>query len=149
MARGEPLTVAIGGTEVVLPPELRESVLALLAEQAGAGPGDRAGGGLPSLPLELPAELTTGQAADLLGVSRATLVHMVDRGEVRATRVGARRRLATTDVLEARRRVHAGRSATLADVVAVSQDLDLYPFVSSGPQPPPAPVEPPAAGPRG
>jgi excisionase family DNA binding protein len=139
MARGEPLTVAIGGSAVVLPPELRESILALLAEQAGdgAGPGDRAGAGLPSLPLELPAELSVGQAADLLGVSRSTLAGMVDRGELRATAAGPRRRLATTDVLAARQRVTAGRTATLADVVDASRDLGLYPPAPTGPGSPP------------
>jgi excisionase family DNA binding protein len=154
MARGEPLTIAIGGTEVVLPPELRQPVLAVL-EAAGANGDDPAGtaagagsssgsgagtgageerigsgpeaGGLPPLPLGLPPELTAGQAADLLGVTRAALAHMIDTGELAARSDGPRRRLATADVLAERDRVRSRRTATVADVIAASRALDLYP----------------------
>jgi excisionase family DNA binding protein len=140
LARGEPLTIAIGGSEVVLPPELRQPVLAVLEEAAeptpsagtepggderiGAGPG---GGGLPPLPLGLPPELTVGQAADLLGIPRAALAQMIDRGELAAGRAGPRRRVATADVLARRDAVRTRRAATMADVIAASRELDLYP----------------------
>lgn len=128
MARGEPLTLAIGGTEIVLPPELRGPVLAVLEEAGDGRVGDGPSGtGLPPLPLGLPAELTTGQAADLLGVSRATLAQMIDRGELVAVADGPRRRVATSDVLARRDAVRTRRTATMADVIAASRDLDLYP----------------------
>ena len=126
MARGEPLVVAIGGNEVVIPPSLREPVLALL-DRGAAGGADRAGAGLPPLPVDLPPELTSGQAADLLGVPRAVLDQLVERGEVPATRRGPRRRIATADVIAVRDRARSGRTATLADVVAASRELGLYP----------------------
>jgi excisionase family DNA binding protein len=181
VARGEPLTVAVGGTEVVLPADLRHAVLSLLeasaegvtdpappaapvarvgaggsggpptgagagAAAAGAGPvppGGRPGDervpseplarGLPPLPLRLPPQLTPGQAADLLGVSRAAVAQMIDRGELAAGRDGARRRLATADVLALRDTVRGRRSASVSDVVAASVDLDLYPRGPAGP----------------
>ncbi|HEY8526476.1 MAG TPA: helix-turn-helix domain-containing protein [Acidimicrobiales bacterium] len=75
---------------------------------------------------DLPDEITTGQAADLLGVSRRTVVQLIERGDLRATRVGTRRRLAPADVLALRERSRSQRQATLRNVIAASRDLDLY-----------------------
>lgn len=74
----------------------------------------------------LPAELTTGQVADLLGTSRPTVVKLIDSGELPATRVGTRRRVALTDALAYRDRARTRRSEGLADIVSVSEELDLY-----------------------
>ncbi|MFC7403538.1 helix-turn-helix domain-containing protein [Georgenia alba] len=52
----------------------------------------------------MPSELTTTAAAGMLGISRPTLMKMVDRGEVPAHKVGSHTRLRTDDVLAAKRR---------------------------------------------
>jgi excisionase family DNA binding protein len=75
---------------------------------------------------DLPPELTTGQAADLLGVSRRTVVQLIERGDLKATRVGTRRRLDTAEVAGHREQAKSKRPATLRDVIAASRDLDLY-----------------------
>ena len=113
----ETLAVSVGDVQVVLTAELRETVLALLEKLAAGKSVDVA---------VLPDELTTGQAADLLGVSRPTVVKLVDDGDLPATRVGTRRRLAATDVLAYRKRSQTGRAATVDDIISVSEELDLY-----------------------
>lgn len=74
----------------------------------------------------LPAVLTTGQAADLLGVSRPTVVSLIDGGKLPATLVGTHRRLRLSDVLAYRERQVATRRQALRDLTQVSEELGLY-----------------------
>jgi excisionase family DNA binding protein len=74
----------------------------------------------------LPAELTTGQAADLLGVSRPTVVSLIDTGKLPATLVGTHRRLRLNDVLAYRERHATTRRAALRDLTQLSEELGLY-----------------------
>lgn len=74
----------------------------------------------------LPAQLTTGQAADLLGVSRPTVVSLIDKGRLAADRIGSHRRLNTSEVLAYRERARNERSVALDEVVALSDELGLY-----------------------
>jgi len=64
--------------------------------------------------------LTTQQAADILGVSRPTVVRLIDAGELSAERIGNRRRLQLSDVLEyrdkRRERQYAMLAATAVDI---------------------------------
>lgn len=64
--------------------------------------------------------LTTQQSADLLGVSRPTVVRLIESGELRAERIGNRRRLLLSDVLvyreQRRQRQYAMLEATALDV---------------------------------
>ena len=74
----------------------------------------------------LPEQLTTGQAADVLGVSRPTVVALVDRGELAATRVGTHRRIETVQLLSFMQQRHNASSAAMDDLVRVSEELGLY-----------------------
>ncbi|MDR8019422.1 helix-turn-helix domain-containing protein [Nesterenkonia aerolata] len=65
--------------------------------------------------------LTTQQAADLLGISRPTLIKALDEGQLPYTRSGTHRRIALTDVLDYRER---RRQAQYAAIDALSFDVD-------------------------
>lgn len=114
---GERLCLRAGDAEFEVDNDLAAGILALL---------DAVGAGLPVDVHALPPELTTGQAADLLGVSRPTVVSLVDRGALAAVRVGTHRRIRTLDVLAFRDRARAERTAALDELVAVSDELGLY-----------------------
>lgn len=67
-------------------------------------------------------EISTQQAADILGLSRPTVVRLIDEGELPATVPGAvRRRLRLRDVLAYRDELYERRSAFIAES---SEDFD-------------------------
>jgi excisionase family DNA binding protein len=112
-----PVVLRVGDVEYELDGKIRDAVLGLLSVASPDRVVDIT---------TLPVEITTGQAADLLGVSRPTLVQLVERGELPATRVGARRRLRTIDVLEFRKQRDTRRPAGIGEIIAASEDLGLY-----------------------
>lgn len=65
--------------------------------------------------------LTTQQAADLLGISRPTLIKVLDEGKLDYTRSGTHRRLALMDVLDYREQ---RRRDQYAAIEALSVDVD-------------------------
>lgn len=70
--------------------------------------------------------LTTQQAADLLGVSRPTLIALLERGDIPFTRPGHHRRLRLEHVLDYRRRAQKARRAALDEITTMAEDDDLY-----------------------
>jgi excisionase family DNA binding protein len=130
LASGDSLVVAVGDDRVTLGSGLAEGVLTVLDRSAEPDAGapepvaDTAPAAAPTP--EATGEISTGQAADLLGVSRRTIVQLIERGDLSATRIGTRRRLEAADVLALRERARSERGATLRDVIAASRDLDLY-----------------------
>lgn len=96
--------------------ELPESVHQILVQVVTAMNSGRAVSIMPQS-----MTLTTQQAADLLGVSRPTLVRLVDQGAIPADRVGARRRLSLNDVLRYR---EVRRSKQYEALREMSDELD-------------------------
>jgi excisionase family DNA binding protein len=90
-----PIAVSTSGGIVNLPPAAAAAVRRLLQELAT--------GTAVHLVAE-DAELTTQQAAVLLGVSRTYVARLVDAGKLPARRVGTHRRLRVADVLAYRAR---------------------------------------------
>jgi excisionase family DNA binding protein len=70
--------------------------------------------------------LTTQQAADLLGITRPTVIKILDQAGIPFTRIGTHRRLLLSDVLAYRERRRAQQYAALeATAVDVDDEDDL------------------------
>ncbi len=70
----------------------------------------------------VPEELTTSTAADLLGISRPTLMKKVAAGEIPAHRVGTHTRLRASDVSDYIRARRARQRAAFEELLAVEDD---------------------------
>ena len=81
------------------------------------------GHGVALMPIH--AELTTGEAADLLQVSRTHLVQMLDDGRIPCRMVGAHRRLRAADIVAYRRETETRRRSALDGLTAHDQKTGL------------------------
>lgn len=101
--------------------EIPESLYAVLlrATQALA-----AGHGVAILPMQV--LLTTQQAADLLGISRPSLIRLLESGAIPYERVRSHRRIRLADLLEFRRRRDAEREEALRRIVRTAQAQGSY-----------------------
>lgn len=76
--------------------------------------------------------LTTQQAADLLGVSRPTVIKLITDGRLPAERVSSRRTLRLTDVLDFRERRRQEQYDAIADTSAgLDEEADLDDILSA------------------
>ncbi|MBA0125650.1 helix-turn-helix domain-containing protein [Haloechinothrix sp. YIM 98757] len=70
--------------------------------------------------------LTTSQAADVLGISRPTLVRLLEQGEIPFDKPGLHRRVRLADVLTYQERARRARSAGLDEMVRHSEEAGVY-----------------------
>ena len=71
------------------------------------------------------AELTTQEAADLLNVSRPTLIQLLEEGKISYRKVGTHRRMRMQQLMAYKRQLEADRRAALAELVAYDQEIGL------------------------
>jgi excisionase family DNA binding protein len=105
------------GTVLDLPGPVAEALAEILE---AAADGERA------LVLRSPEELTTEQAAAVLGVSRPTVVRLVESGTLPARMVGTHRRLSLGNVLAHREASAKRRSEALEEMTREAEELELY-----------------------
>jgi excisionase family DNA binding protein len=111
------LVLVRGGVETELPRSARE-VLVRVAEVLASGRG------LAVVPVD--RELTTREAADLLGVSRPTLIKLLDAGEIGYSRPNSSRRIPLEQVLAYRERRSRKRRELLSEMTADAVEMGLY-----------------------
>jgi excisionase family DNA binding protein len=71
-------------------------------------------------------ELTTQQAADILGVSRPFLVGLLESGAIPFHRVGTHRRVRRDDVMAFQQARSHERKEALAEIAREAQEMGLY-----------------------
>jgi excisionase family DNA binding protein len=70
--------------------------------------------------------LTTQEAADILNMSRPTLVRLLNDGEIAYTMRGRHRRVLLRDIVDYRDRTRFERRRTLDTMTADAEEMDLY-----------------------
>ncbi len=112
------LTIRITGSDepVVLPEPAVRLLVDLLSAMAD-------GHAVTLVPIH--AELTTQQAADLLGVSRPFVVKEIDEGRLPHRKVGTHRRVLFHDLVAYKKASDQSRDQAMDDLAVQGQDLDF------------------------
>lgn len=113
---GRSLRLIRGDVEAELPRSMRE-VLTRVAEALASGRG---------VVVPVDQELTTREAADLLGTSRPTLITLLDAGEIGYSRPNSSRRIPLDEVLTYKERRSRKRRELLAEMTADAVEMGLY-----------------------
>ena len=100
--------------------ELPEVAVQLLAQILNELASGRA---LSVVPVE--SDMTTGEGADYLNVSRPYLVRLLDEGKIPFHRVGTHRRIYFHDIKAYKKEQDEASYAALAELQALSQELKL------------------------
>lgn len=71
------------------------------------------------------AELTTQEAAEMLNISRPSLIQLLDEGKIEYRKVGTHRRVRFDALMVYKRQADAERRAALAELAAYDQEIGI------------------------
>jgi excisionase family DNA binding protein len=71
------------------------------------------------------AELTTQEAADMLNISRPSLIQLLNEGKIEYRRVGTHRRVRFEALMKYKRQADEARRAVLDELAAYDQELGI------------------------
>ncbi|MGB3955255.1 MAG: helix-turn-helix domain-containing protein [Brooklawnia sp.] len=118
--------VSKDGTETIDLPDKVFRALKFVAENLAEG---RA---VTVAPIE--TLMTTQEAAEFLGMSRPSLIKIIERGDLACTKVGRHRRLRLGDVLKYQRSMADTRRRALDEMAAIAREHGLYGATSQSPE---------------
>ena len=108
--------VKLDGQDLLLPRQALILLRDLLADMAQ-------GNAVAIVPLH--AEMTTQQAADILNVSRPYLITLLEKGELRYTKVGTHRRIQFKDLMAYKDKIKEQSSNAMDELVKIAQENNL------------------------
>lgn len=116
----DPLPIRIIGDEqeetVRVPASAVRMLLRILEEMAK-------GNAMTLIPVH--AELTTQEAADMLNISRPSLIELLHKGKIAYRKVGTHRRVRFEDLMAYKRKALAARKAALAELAAYDDEIGI------------------------
>lgn len=116
-AAQEPLHLVAGGSDIPLPDELQSVLVNVVSAM-------RRGQAVTLAPHAM--RLTTQQAADLLGVSRPTLIKLLEEGRIPYETPNRHRRIRLVDLLAYQAARRQERREALRDLSREAQDAGTY-----------------------
>lgn len=119
-----PAIVTGDGHRHEIPPEVADLLVSILQPLAQ-------GQAVTVMPMQ--RLLTTQEAADLLGVSRPTLIKSLERGDIPFEMRGRHRRVRLVDLLDYQEREAALRRIALQQMVHDAEDAGLYELIDGPP----------------
>jgi excisionase family DNA binding protein len=75
--------------------------------------------------IPLHAELTTQEAADMLNISRPTLIQFLDEKKIKFRRIGTHRRIPFEAVMEYKHKMRAERQKAIDEFVSHNEELGI------------------------
>ncbi len=82
--------------------------------------------GKPVSIVPIATEITTQAAAEIIGCSRPHLIKLLERGEIKFTKIGKHRRIKYQDVLEYKKKVKAEQRKLLIEIMKADEESGLY-----------------------
>lgn len=82
--------------------------------------------GKPISIVPIATEITTQAAAELLGCSRPHLIKLLEKGEIKFTKIGKHRRIKYQDVIEYKKKLKVEQRKLLMEIMKADEESGLY-----------------------